>query len=295
MSPEASGVVDVQVHANQIVPRWQDVPFAEAVDGAIAAMDAVGVDAVLIAEYCGFDAAGHLLPGHLAPGDVWRYDHPFADEAVARHPERFAYVGRVEPDDPQVEQVIADLAAAPGCRALRFAPEGAAAAVARGAYDAVFDAAAAHRLPLFFRISEGPETLRPHLAKHPDLVVALDHTGVQFPAADDHSDRTARVQRVIDMADCPNLMIKWCHVERLAVERYPFGDVVPHLRRVVDAFGPERIMWGSDYTESRDPARSPRTCNWAEALYGIRACTALSAEEKELILGRTARKVLGWP
>jgi hypothetical protein len=58
---------------------------------------------------------------------------------------------------------------------------------------------------------------------------------------------------------------------------------------VVDAYGPERVMWASDYTMIR------RHASWGEALFSIRDCPSLSEHEKTWLLGRTARRVLNWP
>ena len=57
----------------------------------------------------------------------------------------------------------------------------------------------------------------------------------------------------------------------------------------MDAFGPDRVMWASDYTVSR------RRANWGEALFSIRHSPSLSEDEKAAMLGRTARRILNWP
>jgi hypothetical protein len=53
-------------------------------------------------------------------------------------------------------------------------------------------------------------------------------------------------------------------------------------------FGPERVMWASDYTMIR-------RANWGEALFSIRHSPSLSEDEKAWILDGTARWVLNWP
>ena len=66
------------------------------------------------------------------------------------------------------------------------------------------------------------------------------------------------------------------------------GDLDGHLRRVIDAFGAERVLWASDFTESR-----PHT--WAQSLHYLLYSEQLSESEKAWVLGRSARAVLGWP
>ena len=36
----------------------------------------------------------------------------------------------------------------------------------------------------------------------------------------------------------------------MSLESYPFRDVTEHLRRVFDAYGPQRCYWGTDMTNS---------------------------------------------
>ena len=46
-------------------------------------------------------------------------------------------------------------------------------------------------------------------------------------------------------------------------------------------------MWASDFSVIRG--------TWAEMLFAVRDSRALSASDKEWVLGRTARTILKWP
>ena len=61
------------------------------------------------------------------------------------------------------------------------------------------------------------------------------------------------------------------------------------LLRVVKAFGKERVMWGSDATQTTGHH------SWAESLYYIRDTEQLSQDEKAWVLGGSLRKTLNWP
>jgi predicted TIM-barrel fold metal-dependent hydrolase len=63
------------------------------------------------------------------------------------------------------------------------------------------------------------------------------------------------------------------------------------LRRAIDAFGADRIMWASDYTQ----ARTEMGITWAQALYYVLESDQLSETEKEWLLGGSVRKALHWP
>src|SRR5437763_16747492 len=103
-------IVDAQVHLNRLGSDWQHAPPALIVDYAVATMDALGLSAVLIDEWAGFDnpvtKRGHL-PGRFLPNGAGRGEHPFSDLAVKLHPDRFAYVARIDATCPHPEQSMA--------------------------------------------------------------------------------------------------------------------------------------------------------------------------------------------
>jgi L-fuconolactonase len=289
-------VVDAQVHANQISPSWRTADLTHAVECAVAAMDAVGIDAMIADEYTGVDAANHVLPGHLAPDGIWHFDQRFVREAVRLYPGRFGYVARVEPRDPELAAFMAGFFDLPNQLALRLTNPGSQIERIRaGYYDPIFALADKHRVPICINVSQEPEVVGPVLEAHPGLTLILDHCGIAFSLGDRRPpDYDQRVERLVKLARYENLAIKWCHVERLSFLGYPFADALATLRNVLDAYGAERVMWGSDATESRNPERSERPCTWAEALYSIRDSTIISTEEKKALLGGSLRRILRW-
>ena len=63
-----------------------------------------------------------------------------------------------------------------------------------------------------------------------------------------------------------------------AEDEYPFRSLHPHLHRCFDAFGPERMFWGTDIT------RMP--CSW-------RQCVTLFTKELPWLTGRDLDLVMG--
>jgi predicted TIM-barrel fold metal-dependent hydrolase len=295
-------VFDSQVHANQISPRWTTAPLIECVDAAVAAMDAVGIATVLIDEFSGFDPQGRVLPGHEGPNGAWRSTQPFAELAVSIHPRRFAFVTRVDRLDPELDRFVGEVPHRPGCVALRVtygAGKGTAAGLSRdpafrqGDYNALFNLAEQHNVPVFLLMGGDIESVVPYLRRFPRLKVILDHCGVHFPPPDVAApERFAGLQALRHIADFENVAVKWTHVERLSAVGFPFDDVVPHLRTVLGLIGAERIMWASDATQSGDPAMSANPTTWAETLHYLLASRELSDLEKRCLLGDTARRIL---
>ena len=270
-------IVDVQVHANVI-----------GTDKTLAIMDALGIQAVLFDEYLTVGEDGALHPGYRLPGGGFRSVGPNAEAAAMAHPERFAFLMRVDPTDPGLEGWIETLSAAPGFKALRtvtFTPaEG--AVFEGGGHDRLIKAARAHSLPIFVCCPRRVPHLAQYAERFPDVQFVIDHCGVPFDAPRGE----ATIDDAVAMARYPNVAYKWAHAPSfLSTEPYPFPDLEPKLRRAMDAFGPERMMWASDYTVSR------RRANWGEALFSIRHSPSLSEDEKTAMLGRTARRILNWP
>ena len=71
-------------------------------------------------------------------------------------------------------------------------------------------------------------------------------------------------------------------------EAYPYRNLHPFIRRIYDAFGPERIFWGSDITLLKTPYSD---CVKAFTL----EMDWLSDQDLELIMGRALSKWINWP
>src|SRR5687767_9844347 len=103
-------IIDSQVHAYEAnTPKrpWRTVPnWPEHVTGdeMVAAMDKVGVDGAIF----------------VSPFAMYGFDASYAVEVQRAHPGRFALVKPVDPDDPAVDDVIADWKKTPGTVGVRI-------------------------------------------------------------------------------------------------------------------------------------------------------------------------------
>jgi predicted TIM-barrel fold metal-dependent hydrolase len=307
--PQRFEIVDAQVHLNQLVPDWRTAEPDAVIATAIAAMDAVGIDAALIAESRGFDAQMRPALGPVLPNGAVRGEFPFSERAVALHPDRFAYLVRIDPRDPELERLMSEVRGKPGALCVRIVPVpniGEVAAFERGEFEPLLAAAAEHDVPIFCWFPGRAHLLVPYLKKYPQLQFILDHCGVgvapprigvlpptlQTSVTETLAERQAQLERVIDLAQYPNLALKWCHAPGFLSEQpYPHRDMQPWLRKALDAFGKERIMWASDYTVSRVETGF----SWAHTLHYLLDWDVLSDSEKEWLLGGSVRQVLRWP
>ena len=300
-------IIDAQVHLNQLTPDWKTAPLDEVLATGIQAMDAVGIDKVLIGEAQGFSPK--MLPvGEELPNGAVRTTYPFSERAVQLHPDRFIYHVRVDSRDPELDRILSEVHSHPGAHSIRIVPvpqTGEVARLERGEYDALFAAAERHRVPVFAWVPGRAHLLEPYVKKFPKLQFIVDHCGVgvaplrsgELPVTmatsltPTLSERVAELGRVCELARYANIAIKWCHAPGLlSEEEYPYRDLMPLLRKVIDAFGVERIMWASDYTVARDQNGN----SWAQCLYYILDSTELTDSEKEWLLGGSLRRALDW-
>lgn len=103
-------IIDSQVHAYEAntpkrpwasVPNWPDHVTG---DEMVAAMDKVGVDGAIF----------------ISAFSMYRYDASYAVEVARAHPGRLAIVKPVDPDAPDVDDVVADWKATPGAVGIRI-------------------------------------------------------------------------------------------------------------------------------------------------------------------------------
>ena len=91
------------------------------------------------------------------------------------------------------------------------------------------------------------------------------------------------------LAKYPNVSVKLSSVPVLSTKSYPFRDVIPHIHRLFDAYGPRRCHWGTDVTNSlARAAYRQRVTQFTEEL------PFLSEEDKNWIMGRAIVERLKW-
>jgi predicted TIM-barrel fold metal-dependent hydrolase len=82
--------------------------------------------------------------------------------------------------------------------------------------------------------------------------------------------------------------VKASGMPSLSNESYPFRDLHPHIRTLVEAFGPQRTFWGTDLT------RMP--CSYRECIdLFTKELPWLKGQDLEWVMGRGVCEWLGWP
>lgn len=96
--------------------------------------------------------------------------------------------------------------------------------------------------------------------RYPGMHLVLDHLGAGMDATPDALAQV--VAQTLRFARLPRVAVKASALPSMANDGYPYRSVHEAVRRIVDAFGPDRVFWGSDFT------RLPGT--YAEAVAMVR-------------------------
>ncbi len=209
-------------------------------------------------------------------------------EAARLHPDRFAVMGRLTLDAPESRDRMAAWKEQPGMLGIRLTFH-------RGRYrtwleddtiDWFWAAAERHDVPVMALAPHALPRLAEVAARHPGLRLCIDHMGLNSSLIG--KPLAPIVDGVVKLAALPNVAVKASALPCYSTESYPYPSLHPQIRRVVDAFGPRRVFWGTDLSHLPCPYRQALTL-FTEELDN------LTADEKEWILGRALAEWLDWP
>jgi L-fuconolactonase len=117
----------------------------------------------------------------------------------------------------------------------------------------------------------------------PDVAFVLDHIG---KPAIKHGLREPWWGQIRELARLPNVVVKLSGVITEADHAaWKEADVVPYVAHVIETFGFDRVMYGSDWTVSKLTHRYPQ---WVKILDRVVAGTSLD-EQRKLYRGTAAR------
>ena len=273
-------IIDSQVHAYEAnttqrpwatIPNW---PAHVTGDEMVAAMDRVGVDGAIM----------------ISPFATYRYDGSYAEEVARRHPNRMAIVKPVDPDDENVADVVAKWKETKGAVGIRiFLREEEKRGADHPGLDRICKAAVDYDLPLNFlfwgRVDEGMRIID----RHPNTRFIVDHLGLLQPRVPPApAEPWADLPKILDLAKRPNAVIKISGACTLSKQPYPFPDIWDPLKRIFDAWGFERCLWGTDWT------RAFVVVNYENAVKPFLDTKTLSDSERAMLMGGACAKAYGW-
>jgi len=272
--------LDSQVHAyerNHSGRPWIGTltgPAEVTGDQMVAAMNDVGVDGAIL----------------VSPHSMYRYDASYALEVFAAHPGRFRLVKPVDPTDPAVLDTIADWTTTKGAVGIRiFLRDSVSTDPADPAINRVLAAGAQRSLPVNVACTGRLEQTAQLAARNPNTRMVIDHLGLSQPHEPPAPAQPfADLAKLVALAQYDNVAVKISGACTLSHAPFPYADIWDPLRRVFDAFGFNRCMWGTDWT------RAVHVLTYRQGVESFRVTDRLSDTERSALMGGTLQEIYGW-
>jgi predicted TIM-barrel fold metal-dependent hydrolase len=195
-------------------------------------------------------------------------------EAAAAHPDRFAVMGRLNMADPDAVD-LATWLDQPGMLGVRVTGLG---------EDWFWSKASEYGLPVMVYCPGRSTQLGEIARRYQGARIIVDHLNIAVRS----KEIGAAIDEIEPLSDLENVSVKLSALPCSVDDGYPFPSLATHVRRVINAFGAERCMWGSDLT------RLPCSYSeWVNAMAEGLGC--LSSDEVEWIMGKSLAQILNWP
>jgi predicted TIM-barrel fold metal-dependent hydrolase len=222
----------------------------------------------------------------LIQTNAYMWDNRYIADSIRRFgPSTFAGVGLVDPDSPDAAETMRRLAR-DGIRGFRLQPE--------------LHASTWTSLPglkrMWTRAAEDGLVICPLLnpdalpgvdrmcAQHPDTPVVIDHFG---RIGLDGQIREEEVRTLCALARHLLTHVKISAFFALGKRQAPYLDLIPLVRRLYEAFGPNRLMWASDC-----PYLMRAGHIYADSVQFVRdRLDFISAADREWLLWKTAGRL----
>jgi predicted TIM-barrel fold metal-dependent hydrolase len=273
--------IDAQVHAyerDHPARPWAGVlrgPAEVTGEQMVAAMDAVGVDGALL----------------VSPFTMYRYDASYAQDVHAKYPGRFGLIKPVDPADPDVGVTIAEWAATEGTVGVRVMlnRDGVSTDSADPGLNRVLAVAARHSLTVNLmatgRLAQAGELA----TRNPATAIVIDHLGLPQPHEPPAPPEPfADLPKLLALAPHKSVAVKITGACTLSHQPFPYPDIWDPIWRIIDAFGIDRCMWGTDWT------RAVAVLTYQQGVDAFRVTDRLSDSDRAALFAGTLQRIYRW-
>jgi predicted TIM-barrel fold metal-dependent hydrolase len=227
------------------------------------------------------------------------WDNRYVANCIQRYPNRLKAHGLIDPTDPKVADSLEYWIKEHGFVGMRFSPlyyaEGKNGGDGWLSADETHDLwRRAEKLSAVFNFFIRPRQL-PKLESmvrvHPEVRIILDHfSQVDLAAVDPEPE----IRLLLGMAKYPNVWVKVSELNSVSKSKsYPFADAYPFVKRVYEAFGPDRLLFGTGYPgAARAHYKRPPLDKEIDLLR--KEIPFFTAEDRDKILGRNAANLWGF-
>ena len=215
-------------------------------------------------------------------------DNSYVAQCARDDPDKFAAVCVVDPRIPDAERRLAYWVNQ-GCRGLRLRPRIPAETAIFGDPATYPLWGAAQRLGVVVSLLASPEhvPMVGRLAERfPQVPIVIDHLG--HPNTSSEAAMSG-FRPLLDLARHSQIYLKLSGFHHFSRERFPYSDCWPLVRAAYDQFGPERLLWGSDFPHVLVASSYARSM-----MVSDQALVDWSAADHESLMGANALR-LYWP
>ena len=272
-------IVDTHVHVWEIdpprypigptAPGWKSLPDEPGTaDELIADMDANGVQWSVLVQ---------------TSWSTW--DNGYMADSVERFPGRFVAHGLIDPLDPKNAEVARYWMKERGLVGFRFHPMyyGDQKVLVSRENEALWEELSAlDAVVQFHTFANDADQIATIATRYPNMRLIIDHMG--YPRVDEPMEAFLPI---VELSRFDNIVFKLSDVKGRSKEEFPFRDVHPFIKALVDAYGSQRTIWGTGY-----PGHHRTKHNWLTLADEIRLIQEglpfISPQEADQILGETA-------
>lgn len=275
-------IVDTHVHVWEIdpprypvgptAPGWKSLPDEPGTaDELLAEMDQCGVDWSVLVQ---------------TSWSTW--DNGYIADSVARFPRRFIGHGLLDPQDPNNAALARYWVKERGLVGFRFHPNYypeekiLLTAQNQALWEEIAALGAVVQFHLDARFADQVDQIA---RQYPRGIFILDHLG--YPKV---GEELPLFQPILDLAKRDNIFLKLSDVKGRSKQAFPFADMHPYLVLLTQAFGAQRMVWGTGY-----PGHHRVKHNWLTLQEELRLVREglpfLSAADIDRILGGTAAQI----
>lgn len=181
------------------------------------------------------------------------WDNSYIADCVEQLPDRFKAQGLIDPTTPDTADKLRYWVKDRGLSGMRFSPiyyqngnHGGDAWLSAPETHPVWETAEELGAVFnFFIAASQLDQLETMVRAHPTVRVVIDHLS-QIDLGAENAE--ADFRRLLEMAQYPNLWVKISELTSVsASKQYPFADAYPYIRRAYNAFGADRLLFGTGY------------------------------------------------
>ncbi|XP_024399518.1 uncharacterized protein [Physcomitrium patens] len=223
-----------------------------------------------------------------------KFDHSYVSSVLQKYPDKFVGMCLADPTEggggaKEIERLIKE----ENFKGVRFNPYlwPSGEKMTNELGKAMFAKAGELGVPVGFMCFKGLmlhiDEIEELCREFPTTTVLMDHLGFcKPPLTEEEADVW---NRLLNLSKYPQVYVKLSAFFRVSREPFPYKDTWPFLKQLLESYGANRLMWGSDFPFVA--AECGYTNSWQVLPSRNSAEAFCSEEELEAIMGGTALSV----